>query len=308
MASKKNKVCTLRVGEIEKNPILALSTSEKDVEKFERVTKVYGNVTPAVVGQSGNAYRVLSGQAGLEACAQSGIQEMPVIVAEICGDAEQMKLALLLSTVRQEGGPLSEGTFINTLLTHHGATRRELMNLLKKSKFWISKRQLLALKLTDNVKGMVKDGVICARTAEEIARLPEDIQVSFARKIVMDGLSKTNVGQLVSLYTREEAGSALRDAILESPQAVLDAYAVESSVSRRKEKRSMGERIAGNAGFLIRMATEFKDLLAKTDSQSVLMVSADLNNLRAILTDLRTVLDGILVGVSPGKLQGGGAS
>jgi len=39
MASKKNKVCTLRVGEIEKNPILALSTSEKDVEKFERSPK-----------------------------------------------------------------------------------------------------------------------------------------------------------------------------------------------------------------------------------------------------------------------------
>jgi len=303
MASKKNKVCTLRVGEIEKNPILALSTSEKDVKKFERVTKVYGNVTPAIVGQRGNAYRVLSGQAGLEACAQSGIQEMPVIVAEISDDAEQMKLALLLSTVRQEGGPLSEGAFIDTLLTHHGVTRRELMSLLKKSKSWISKRQLLALRLTDNVKGMVKDGVICARTAEEIARLPEAIQLSFAGKVVMDGLSKSNVGQLVSLYTRAEPGSALRDAILESPQAVLDAHAVES-VSRRKEKRSMGERIAGSAGFLIRMGTELKGLLAKADSQSLFMASADLSNLRAILTDLRIVLDGILAGVSPGKLQG----
>jgi len=306
MASKKNKVCTLKVGEIEKNPILALSISEKDVERYGRVTKTYGSVTSAIVGQSGNAYRILAGQAGLEACVHNGIQDMPVIVAEISAEAEQMKLALLLSTVRQEGGALSEGAFIDALITRHGVTRRELMKLLMKSKSWISKRQSLALRLTENVKGMVKDGVICARTAEEIAKLPEDIQVSFASNVVRDGLSKTNVEQLVSLYTREEPGSALRDTILKSPLAALDACAV-GSVSRHKEKRSISQRIAGSAGFLIRMGTELKELLAKADSQSLHMVSTDLNNLRAILTDLRTVLAGILAGVSPGKPQGGGA-
>jgi ParB-like chromosome segregation protein Spo0J len=304
MASK-NKICTLKVGEIEKNPILALSTSEKDVERHGRVTQTYGNVTPAVVGQNGNVYRILAGQAWLEACEHSGIQEMPVVVAEISDSAEQMKLALLLSTVRQEGGALSEGTFIDALLTDHGVSRRELMGLLKKSKSWISKRQLLALKLTSNVKGMVKDGVICARTAEEIARLPGDVQLSFACKVVRDGLSKTNVGQLVSLYTRTDPGGALRDAILESPQAVLDAYTA-LPVKRRKENRSMGERIANSAGFLIRMGTELKGLLAKTEPQSLSMVISDLSNLRVILMDLFTVLDVFLAEVSPGKLRQGG--
>ena len=179
--------------------------------------------------------------------------------------------------------------------------------MLKKSKSWISKRQSLALRLTDAVKGMVKDGAICARTAEEIARLPEDIQVSFACNVVRDGLSKTSVEQLVSLYAREDSGSALRETIVASPQTVLDARVVES-VSRRKEKRSMGERIAGSAGFLIRLATELKGLLAKADPQSLHMVSIDLNNLLVILTDLQTILDGIIGGVFPGKPQGGGAS
>jgi len=303
MASKKSKICTLKVGEIEKNPILALSTSDKDVERHGLVTKAYGNVTSAVVGQSGSGYHILAGQIWLEACAHNGIQEMPVVVAEVSDSAEQMKLALLLSTVRQEGGALSEGTFIDALLTDHGVTRRELMELLKKSKSWISKRQLLALKLTNNVKGMVKDGVICARTAEEIARLPRDVQLSFTCKVVRDGLSKTNVGQLVSLYTRTDPGDALRDAILESPQAVLDAYKVEP-VKRRKENRSVGERIANSTGFLIRMATELKGLLVKMEPQSLNRVISDLNNLRVILADLRTVLDIILAGVSPGKPQG----
>jgi ParB-like chromosome segregation protein Spo0J len=332
MTSKKNKVCTLKVAEIEKNPILALTTSEKDVEKHGRVAKAYGNVTPAIVGQSGSVYRILAGQAWLEACAHSGIHEMPVVVAEISDSAEQMKLALLLSTVRQEGGALSEGTFIDALLKDHSVTRRELMALLKKSKSWISKRQLLALKLTDNVKGMVKDGVICSRTAEEIARLPGDVQLSFACKVARDGLSKTNVGQLVSLYTRTNPGGALRDAILESPQAVLDAYTAEP-VRRRKENRSIGERIAGSCGFIIRMSTELKGLLAKAEPQYLNMVISDLNNLRVVGADLLVVLAVILdeeskrtagfaqqptrhaslcrssayAHVSPGKLQGGEA-
>lgn len=307
MATKKNKACTLKVRQIEKNPILSLSTGEKDVKKYEMITKIYGNVVPAIVGQSGDVYRVLSGQAKLEACTHNGIQEIPVTVAEISDEAEQMKLALLLSTVREEGSPLSEGAFIDSLVMRHGVTRRELMDLLNKSKSWISKRHSLVLRLTENVKGMVKDGLICPRTAEEIAKLPEDVQLSFAVTVVRDGLSKTNVGQLVSLYTREEIDSALREAILNSPLAVLDACP-NVSVSRRKEKRGIPERIAGNIGFLIRLAYELKRLLAKSDNQSLDMIRTDLSELQTAIIDLNTILNGITAGVLPGKLQGGGIS
>jgi len=167
MVHKRNKACTLKVGEIEKSPILALGTSKKDVENCRRAAKAYGNVSPAIVGQSGAAYRVLAGQAMLEACASTGIREMPVIVAETSDETEQMKLALLLSTVRAESSALSEGAFISALVTRHGATRKELMGLLKKSKSWMSKRESLDTKLSEPVKGMVRDGTVCARTAED---------------------------------------------------------------------------------------------------------------------------------------------
>jgi len=309
MASKKNKACTLKVGQIEKDPILALDTSEKDVEKYSRVTKAYGNVVPAIVGQSGKAYHILAGQARLEACVHHGIDEIPVIVTEVSEEAEQMKLALLLSTVREEGGSLSEGAFIDALLTRHGVTRRELMRLLKKSKSWISKRQSLALRLSENVKVMVKDGVICARTAEEIAKLPEEVQVTFAVNVVRDGLSKSGVGQLVSLYTRAEKDSVLRGTILDTPLAVLDACP-EAPVVRRIEKRGITERIVGSAGFITRLAYELKGLLATADEYNIDMVSPHLCDLRMALMDLNTVIAMIIVTVPLGKLnpQGGGIS
>jgi ParB-like chromosome segregation protein Spo0J len=307
MAPIKNAARTLKVGQIEKNPILALSTNEKAVEKYARVAKTYGNVTPAIVGQAGSAYRVLAGQASLEACAHSGAQEMPVIVAGASGEAEQMKLALLLSTVREEGSPLSEGAFIDALVRQHGVTRRELMALLKKSKSWISKRESLALKLSGDVKGMVKDGVICARTAEEIAKLPRDRQAAFASAVARDGINKTNAGQLASLYTQEDSSQALRDAILSAPLAVLGACPA-AAASRRKEKRGLAERIAGNAGFLARLAYELKGLLATADSQSLAMAGPHLRGLRAALADLETSLGAAAAAVPPGKPQGGGAT
>lgn len=306
MSSTKNTACTLKVGQIEKNPILALGTTEKEIKIYDRVTKAYGNVAPAIVGQSGKTYRILAGQARLEACAQNGIREMPAIVAEISSEAEQMKLALLLSTVREEGSPLSEGAFIHALTTQHGVTRRELMELLKKSKSWISKRQSLDVKLCGDVKTMVRDGTVSPRTAEEIAKLPQEVQGEFACKVVMDGINKTDAGQLVSLYAQEDAGEALRRAILNTPLAVLDAHAV-SRVPRRKDQRGMLGRIADSIGFLIRMADELKSLLATADAHSIRMMREDLTTMCAVLADLHTASIGAIVAVSPGEPQGGGA-
>jgi len=306
MASKSNKACTLKVGQIEKDPILALGMSEKDVEKYGRVAKAYGNVAPAIVGQRGAGYRILAGQARLEACAQNGIQEMPVIVADADGEANQMKLALMLSTVREEGGPLSEGALINALVTQHGVPRHELMALLKKSKSWISKRETLALRLSEDVKGMVRGGVISARTAEEIARLPQDVQTMFACKVARDGLNKDHAGKLVSMYTADDADMALRETILAAPLAALDAIA-ETGVQRRKEKRGAAERISGIVGFLIRLAFELKGLLATMDGQALNAVARDLDALRGAVADLSTVLC-LRAGVSPGEPQGGGGA
>jgi hypothetical protein len=178
------------------------------------------------------------------------------------------------------------------------------MRLLKKSKSWISKRQALALKLSDKVKGMVKDGVICVRTAEDIAKLPPDVQFSFACATARDGLNKTNVGQLVKLYRCEATGEALREAILNNPLTVLDTAVVET-ISRRKEKRGLPERVAAAAGLLIRLAGELYGLLAIADKQSLNMASGELDRLRMATVDLKVVLDRWRADVSPGKLQEG---
>jgi ParB-like chromosome segregation protein Spo0J len=149
----------------------------KDVAKYENVAVAFGNVMPVIVGASGNIYRILKGQAQLDACVRSGYGELPVAIARAEGKKEQLQLTLLLSTIREEGGAISEGALISELVRRHGASRRELANLLGKSKAWLSKRETLAANLADGVKQMVQDGTVCARTAEEIAKLPRAARI-----------------------------------------------------------------------------------------------------------------------------------
>jgi len=108
---------------------------------------------------------------------------------------------------------------------------------------------------------------------------------------------------LASLYIQEEAGSAVRKAILDSPLAVLDACTAGHTRCRKDKKRGLAERIVGNAGFIFRLVYELKGLLSMADAQSIALAKSNLDGLRTALADLKVVLDGIAAGVFPGKHQ-----
>lgn len=317
MESKKNTARMVRVGQMKKSPILALGTSPKDIRNYEKVAGIYGNVVPVIVGESEAGYCILEGQARFMACAQKGCREVPAIVAKVEGEAEQMKLSLLLSTIQEQGGAISEGEFIHQLTTRFGVTNRELTNLLGKSKAWISKRQSLASHLSDPVKEMVTAGCLCARTAEEVAKMPADKQSSFAANIVRDGLNKTEVTLLVQLHRSPETSEACRKAIVAEPLAVLPTLPEPANGSRngKKDKRSDGERLAGAIRYAIRLLEELKMLLVKADVASLSLALLHMESLQAVLMELMLLLNGIVAGfsadgpargVSPGKLPGEG--
>jgi ParB/RepB/Spo0J family partition protein len=304
MGTNTNRACTLDIRQIEKSAILTLGMSDKDVRKYEKVASSFGSVTPAIVGETDKGYRVLDGQAKLMAYAHAGIDEVPVIVAQADGEAGQMKLALLLSTIREEGGAISEGIFIDKLITQHGVTRQELTQLIGKSKAWLSKRQSLACNLSDAVKDMVRTGAICARTAEEIVKLPKDKQAVFSANVVQDALSKSDVEHLVKIYRDKQTSDSCRNAILTAPLTVLPVTEKKQPI-RRQDKRSESERIAGATRYAIRLACELKGLIAAADDASLILVLPHLRELYSANEDLGILFYELFGRVSPGKQQEG---
>jgi ParB family chromosome partitioning protein len=309
MPTKMNEACTLKTLQIVKNPALTLGMSQKDVSKYKKVAAAYGNVAPVIVSAPvDGGYLILAGSARLEACAQTGINEVPAVMA--CGDDEagQLKLALMMTAIRDEISALSEGALISRLINEYGVAPRELVNLLGKSKAWVSKRLSMDQNLTETVKKMVTDGTLCPRSAEEVARLPGDVQARFAANAVNGGLNKTEIGLLVVAYKNSYSGDVRRK-IIESPLEAL------SKLSERIKKKtpvgaglnSPGRKLCNAANYAAQMLLKAVNMAENADECELFCVMDQFSRLRDISGETAMTLNRLLSDVSLGKPGGGQA-
>jgi len=305
MPTKMNEACTLKTRQIVKNPALTLGMSQKDVSKYKKVAAAYGNVAPVIVSAPVNGgYLILAGSARLEACAQTGINEVPAVMA--CGgdEAEQLKLALMLTSIRDEAGALSEGALINRLINEYGVAPRELVNLLGKSKAWVSKRLSMDLNLSETVKKMVSDGTLCPRSAEEVARLPGDVQADFAANAVNCGLNKTEISHLVQAYKNTYSGD-VRKKIIESP---LEALSKLGEHVRKKHAddvhNSPGKKLGGAANYAAQMLLKAINMAENANEETLRAVEGQFSRLSDICEETVMTINRLLADVSLGKPEG----
>lgn len=319
--NKNNVVRTVGVRQIEKNSDLTLGVPQKDIAKYEKIVTAYGNVTPAVVAgaDGGGMFRLIDGYARVEACVRAGINEIPVVVAQVGSDADNIKLSLLLSASREQGSPISEGALIEKLTNEHGHTLGELSKLFGRSKSWLSKRQTMARNLSQPLKDMILSGAICARTAEEIAKLPYGEQAVFAANVVKDGLSKDEVHGLVRQYRSPDATIELCSQIIESPATL--ALALRPRVKTRKLPGDMGveARACRTAHLAIDILNVIGKILTEHDEKELEAAQSHLLKLRRKMRVVDMMIavhvkpdncpvkvsPGKYVGISPGKSGGG---
>ena len=314
MLSKMNEACTLKLRQIVKNPALTLGMSERDVGKYKKVAAAYGNVAPVIVGAPKNGeHLILAGSARLEACAQAGIREIPAVMSPAQDDAEQLKLSLMLSTLRDDGCALSEGEMISRLINDYEVAPRELCNLLGKSKTWISTRMSLARNLTSAVKGMVIDGTLCPRSAEEVAKLPEDVQAEFAVNAVNSGLNKNEMSQLIQRY-KNACSEDVRLEVVKSPLAAL------SKIGIRQRKRPApqtglnmpGRQLQSAANYAAQMLLKAANMAENANAEALCASARQLNLLRDTTVEATLMLNRLMGDVSegkrvfPGEQSGGG--
>jgi ParB/RepB/Spo0J family partition protein len=318
MEKKGNAMRTVGVREIKKSRDLALGAPQGDIAKCEKVISAYGNVVPAIVAADGGMYNLIDGHARLEACMRMGVAGIPAVVADAVGDAEQARLSLLLSASRERGSPLGEGALIEKLTSEHGQSLRELSALVGRSKAWLSKRQTMARELSPAVAEMIIGGSICARTAEEIARLPQGEQALFAANAVRDRLSKDDVHELVRMYRSPDATLELCRAIVESPEDALPSCQRGAKTRRIRSKRREGERVGGAARYAERLLEGIAKMVCGLDGGDLEAARGSLLGLHGKLLVLAKLIQAALMcgggpagslaeeGVSPGKQAAGG--
>ena len=218
----KSRIDKINPALVQDNQVLALSVNRQEVEQSTHFIREYGLLTPPVVGQlQDGTCRVLAGEREFLALREMGSRTAEAVIVFVEEADEMDRLSLQLSTLRKAPNPLSEGMLVQQILQTSRYTQAQVGDLIGKSVSWVNKRLLLATRLQPAVRTMVTEKLLCAHSAQSIAKLPEQVQAPFAHKALLEGLSKSAVETLVTAYNRPDAPGSLQEHILREPRHAL---------------------------------------------------------------------------------------
>jgi ParB family chromosome partitioning protein len=222
MKDKEGTITRVETACVQDNKVLALSVKRQDIDRCTKVIRQYGLLTPPVVGSFADGTRLLlSGECEFLALREIGIKSVDAVTVPITEENEGDKLSLLLSSLRKSPNALSEGLLITQMLKTGGFTQSQLGELLGKSVSWVNKRISLVTRLHPAVRDLVTQRQLCPHSAQEIARLPEEVQHAFSVKAVREGLPKSSVEVLVAAFNAPNCPDAIKEQIVENPRQTM---------------------------------------------------------------------------------------
>jgi hypothetical protein len=161
--------------------------------------------------------------------------------------------------------------------------------------------EILSRRLNEEVKTLVAEGQISARSAQEIARLPPEVQMTFAISVYNDFLSKDNITYLVNRYLNEDTTSNERERIINAPKQTLPNG--PKSRSRTNRDDSISARLSRAIAGCLDGNAYLRKLLKETDISEAAVRITDIEALVESLTTLRMLLTAVFY---PGKNEGRG--
>jgi hypothetical protein len=177
--------------------------------------------------------------------------------------------------------------------------------MLGKSASWVSNRLSLVTRLDANVYELVKSGLLEPRSAQDIARLPADVQFTFAETAVREGLPKSAVEQLVGAYNDEGCPRAVKEQIVSNPRAALKRLTDRRrAVNADKPDRPGANLPMDTINEIVKsarfQAAALRRLLSSTPTHEFEPCANALKELEFNLSEMLTMIWGIF---SPGKME-----
>lgn len=269
MEMMRSKIEEIPLKAIQGNTVLAISVSNRELERCEKAIREYGLINPVVVRRCAQGhYQVLAGECERMVLARMCQTTTQAVVMEPLEEVDATRLALLLSSLKQSPNALSEGLLLKELCQVGRHTQTEVAFMISRSVSWVNKRLALAERLVASVVELVRVGQLCPHTAQEIARMPEAVQQTFANKVITERLAKSVVERLVSIYNNPKTPREVRKSVLENPQATLGWLAETEKPRSSKPKEDTEpkllvlQRLRNALALLFRLTGEAEGLLA----------------------------------------------
>jgi len=262
-------------------------------ERMQQSLSKLGQLTPVQVWRSGSVLEIFDGVKRWRAAQALSWPTLRVEVHAL--DAAGAKVRLLSCNAACGLSELEVGWLVRSLYREDDLSQPQIAQLVGHDKSWVCRKLALAEGLSDELTAQVRLGLVCARAAVELARLPRGNQDAAAKVVMRRGLTTRQTARLVeSLLAAPEADWPR---LLEEHSA--PATAAAPAAAARKggaPRRTPGEQLVADAWAMKKLAARLHARLLERSLASLgdparVVVSRELTDLRAALGALTQTLD-----------------
>jgi hypothetical protein len=280
-------------------PGLHAGASKKEIVKVKDFTKKRGYCSPVLLSDSGGCMTLLSGEAVFEAGLE-GKAKIPAVIVQTDGEADDLMFALQSSELNETLNAIAASAAIVRLIDSHNVTRKDIAEALGKSSTWLNRMESLCRKLNSEVQVLVAQGHISPRSAQEIARLPKDVQMKFAVSVSNNFLNKESVAYLVNRYLNDDTGTEERERIIKSPELALPIE------TKYRGKPGRDKSVSARLSLAIARCLDGNTYLANVlDNIDIGVVAVRISDIKALSESLMALHAKLLVIFPPGGNESG---
>lgn len=231
---------------------LRLQATEEVRQAMVQSLDRYGQIAPLVVWRADDAWVLIDGFKRVEAARQvRGLEALGA--RSIDADPRTAKAAIYgLNRISRRVHLLEEAWIVCALVREDRLTQWEVAQLLGRDKSWVSRRLALVEKLCGAARDDLSLGLLNPSMARELTRLPAGNQHELLTAVRRDGLSTTEVRQVVNLLvgcvTREQREFVLlkpREAVREAMGGLTRGYDPRLSAAGNRLARRLAMLLEG---------------------------------------------------------------
>jgi ParB family chromosome partitioning protein len=186
---------------------------EEELARLAESLRFRGQLQPIRVrwDESRGMYVILTGERRWRAARMAGLDKLSCVIHEgDLTDEEKLAIQLVENALRTDLKPVEQARAYRRLMDAKGYSTRDLAAELHIAQTSVV-RALSLLELPADVQARVEGGELAATVAAELTKLPDPaIQTEIAEAIVAEGLTRTEVTELVQAVKARRPATARR--------------------------------------------------------------------------------------------------
>ena len=218
-------------------------------EAMSRSLRRYGQMAPIVVCLRGESVEVIDGFKRLSA---ARLLPLATLSARLLAADERVAKAAIYGLNRgsRPTQELEEAWIVQALVRDDGLSQVEAAELLGRHKSWVCRRLALLEKLSPEARQDMRLGLLSARLARQVVRLPAGNQAEVLQVARREGLNTSEMGGVVELWLRA-ASREQQEYVLAKPREALQQ--AQGSPLRVWDPRMSvaGNRLARQLAYLL---------------------------------------------------------